>query len=187
VPGIWQDLELGAPEIARLGMDRIRTARVALLGTLRADASPRISPIEPYFVEGQLLVGAMTWSRKAADLLRDPRYVLHSAVTGPDSGRQMTSVAVLCLSWRRRCGFRGRPEGPASQDWLRDHQPPLQVVSGCYDLSFQVEEAEAYRRDVPGAEVYALDAGHFAVDAQPGVIADLALGFLQRRQARTDG
>jgi pimeloyl-ACP methyl ester carboxylesterase len=103
------------------------------------------------------------------------------------AGRQMTSVAVLCLSWRRRCGFRGRPEGPASQDWLRDHQPPLQVVSGCYDLSFQVEEAEAYRRDVPGAEVYALDAGHFAVDAQPGVIADLALGFLQRRQARTDG
>lgn len=86
VLGIWRDLELGAPEIARLGMERISTARVALLGTLRADASPRISPVEPYFVQGQLLVGAMTWSRKVADLLRDPRYVLHSAVTGPDSG-----------------------------------------------------------------------------------------------------
>ncbi len=86
VPGIWQDLELGAPKIARLGMERISTARVALLGTLRADGSPRISPVEPYFVQGQLLVGAMTWSRKVADLLRDPRYVLHSAVTGPDSG-----------------------------------------------------------------------------------------------------
>ena len=86
MPGTWQDLELGAPEIARLGRDRINAARVALLGTLRADASPRISPVEPYFVRGQLLVGAMTWSGKAADLLRDPRYVLHSAVTGPDSG-----------------------------------------------------------------------------------------------------
>ena len=86
VPGIWQDLELGAPQIARLGMARINAARVALLGTLRADASPRISPVEPHFVEGQLLVGAMTWSRKAADLLRNPRYVLHSAVTGPDCG-----------------------------------------------------------------------------------------------------
>jgi hypothetical protein len=84
--GIWQDLELGAPEIARLGMDRISAARVALLGTLRADASPRISPVEAYFVEGRLLVGAMAWSGKAADLLRDPRYVLHSAVTGPDCG-----------------------------------------------------------------------------------------------------
>jgi hypothetical protein len=86
VPGIWQDLEQGAPEIARLGIDRINAARVALLGTLRADASPRISPVEPYVAEGQLLVGAMAWSRKTADLLRDPRYVLHSAVTGPDSG-----------------------------------------------------------------------------------------------------
>ena len=28
----------------------------------------------------------MTWTRKAADLLRDSRYVLHSAVTGPESG-----------------------------------------------------------------------------------------------------
>lgn len=27
----------------------------------------------------------MAWARKAADLRRDPRYVLHSAVTGPDS------------------------------------------------------------------------------------------------------
>jgi hypothetical protein len=27
------------------------------------------------------------------------------------AGRQMTSAAVLCFSWRRRCGFRGRPEG----------------------------------------------------------------------------
>lgn len=37
-------------------------------------------------MHGQLLVGAMTWSAKAADLLRDPWYVLHSAVTSPDSG-----------------------------------------------------------------------------------------------------
>lgn len=28
----------------------------------------------------------MAWSAKASDLRRDPRYVLHSAVTGPDSG-----------------------------------------------------------------------------------------------------
>jgi len=85
LPG-WQDMELGAPEIARLGVARLNSARVALLGTLRRDGSPRISPIEPYIAQGQLLVGAMAWSRKADDLRRDPRYVLHSAVTGPDSG-----------------------------------------------------------------------------------------------------
>ena len=85
LPG-WRDMEQGAPEIARLGLARLNAARVALLGTLRRDASPRISPIEPYFAQGQLLVGAMVWSKKAEDLRRDPRYVLHSAVTGPDSG-----------------------------------------------------------------------------------------------------
>jgi hypothetical protein len=55
-------------------------------GTLRRDGSPRISPIEPYLMHGQLLAEAVTWSAKAADLHRDPRYVLHSAVTSPDSG-----------------------------------------------------------------------------------------------------
>lgn len=85
-PGTWRDLELSAPELARLGAARLNAARVALLGTLRRDASPRISPIEPYLVEGQLLVGAMAWSRKVDDLRRDPRYALHSAITDPDSG-----------------------------------------------------------------------------------------------------
>jgi len=82
----WRDLELGAPEIARLGMARLNIPRVALLGTLRRDASPRISPVEPCIADGQLLIGAMAWSMKTADLRRDPRYVLHSAVTDPDSG-----------------------------------------------------------------------------------------------------
>ena len=82
----WRDVELGAPELARLGMARLASARVALLGTLRRDGSPRISPVETYSAAGQLLIGAMAWSAKADDLRRDPRYVLHSAVTGPDSG-----------------------------------------------------------------------------------------------------
>ena len=76
---------------------------------------------------------------------------------------------------------------PAWQDWLRQHQPPLQVVWGRYDPSFQVEEAEAYRRDVPDAEVHVLDTGHFALDEQPDAIADLTRRFLQRRRAHTDG
>lgn len=76
---------------------------------------------------------------------------------------------------------------PAWQDWLRERQPPLQVVWGRYDPSFQAEEAEAYRRDVPDAEVHVLDAGHFALDEQPDLIADLTRRFLQRRQAHTDG
>ena len=82
----WAELEAAAPEIARRGKERLAGARVAFLGTLRRDGSPRISPIEPYFAEAHLLLGAMAWSAKARDLLRDPRCVLHSAVADPDAG-----------------------------------------------------------------------------------------------------
>ncbi|HEY3957505.1 MAG TPA: pyridoxamine 5'-phosphate oxidase family protein [Streptosporangiaceae bacterium] len=82
----WQDLEQGAPRIALPGRARLEQARVALLGTLRRDGSPRISPVEPSFARGQLMFGAMTWSGKARDLHRDPRCVLHSPVSEPDAG-----------------------------------------------------------------------------------------------------
>ena len=72
---------------------------------------------------------------------------------------------------------------PAWQDWLRKRQPPLQVIWGRYDPSFQVQEAEAYRRDVPDAEVHVLDACDFALDEQPDVIADLTRTFRQRLEA----
>jgi Pyridoxamine 5'-phosphate oxidase len=82
----WHDLEEFAPEIARLGRERLEQTRVVLLGSLRADGSPRISPVEPYLAHGELLFGAMSWSAKVRDLLRDPRCVLHSAISDPDSG-----------------------------------------------------------------------------------------------------
>jgi hypothetical protein len=40
----WGALEAAAPEIARLGRERLHAAGVALLGTLRRDGSPRITP-----------------------------------------------------------------------------------------------------------------------------------------------
>ena len=96
-PPSWRDVELGAPELSRLGLNRLNSARVALLGTLRRDGSPRISPVEPYIAKGQLLIGAMAWSAKASDLRRDQRYALHSAITGPDTGEgelKLTGPAV---------------------------------------------------------------------------------------------
>lgn len=82
----WQQLEAAAPPIAQLARQRFDGMRVALLGTVRSDGSPRISPIEPYISQGHLLFGGMSWSRKTRDLLRDPRCVLHSAITAPDAG-----------------------------------------------------------------------------------------------------
>jgi pimeloyl-ACP methyl ester carboxylesterase len=68
---------------------------------------------------------------------------------------------------------------PAWQDWMRRVQPRLLVLWGRHDPSFDISEPEAYRRDVPGAEVHLLDAGHFALDTAADQVADLVRGFLR--------
>jgi pimeloyl-ACP methyl ester carboxylesterase len=68
------------------------------------------------------------------------------------------------------------------QAWLQKTQPKLLVLWGRYDPSFQVAEAEAYRRDVPSAEVRILDAGHFALDTKLDEIATFVNQFLSTQQ-----
>lgn len=74
---------------------------------------------------------------------------------------------------------------PAWQAWLRKHTPPTLVVWGGFDSSFIAAGAEAYRRDLPDAEVHVLEAGHFALDEKVDEIAALMLAFLERRVRRT--
>lgn len=76
----WGALQAGAPDLARDGWARFDRTHVALLGTLREDGSPRISPVEPFLIQGQLVFGVMR-SPKWDDIDRDPRVVLHSAVS----------------------------------------------------------------------------------------------------------
>ncbi len=71
---------------------------------------------------------------------------------------------------------------PTWQKWLRDRQPPLLVMWGKYDPSFTVAGAQAYKRDVPGAEVHVLDAGHFALDEQAGEVIRLTTAFMRKLQ-----
>ena len=54
------------------------------------------------------------------------------------------------------------------------------MLWGKYDLSFALSEPEAYRRDVPAAEVHVLDAGHFALDTAADPIAGLVRSFMGR-------
>jgi pimeloyl-ACP methyl ester carboxylesterase/enamine deaminase RidA (YjgF/YER057c/UK114 family) len=68
---------------------------------------------------------------------------------------------------------------PAWQAWMREKQPRLLVIWGKHDLSFELSEPEAYRRDVPNAEVHVLDAGHFALDTAADQIAQLVEGFMR--------
>jgi pimeloyl-ACP methyl ester carboxylesterase len=68
---------------------------------------------------------------------------------------------------------------PAWQAWLRKTQPRLLVLWGKYDQSFELTEPEAYRHDVPAAQVHVLDAGHFALDTAADEIAQLVREFMQ--------
>jgi hypothetical protein len=75
----WAEVEGAAPELAERVRERFQSTGLGLLATLRADGSPRISGIEPLFALDELWLGMMLESRKAADLLRDPRLALHNA------------------------------------------------------------------------------------------------------------
>ena len=77
----WGVLAEREPELAALGLDRFERTGLALVGTLRKNGWPRISPVEPVIADGQLYLGMMWQSVKALDLLRDPRCTVHSTVS----------------------------------------------------------------------------------------------------------
>jgi hypothetical protein len=79
----WNAFQLAAPELAAVGRERFTSRNVMVLATLRRDGSPRISAVNPFFVARELLIGSMR-SAKVADLLRDPRCALHSAIVDGD-------------------------------------------------------------------------------------------------------
>jgi hypothetical protein len=76
----WAELESTAPDLTSAGRRLLLNCGpdwgVALLGTLRADGAPRIGPLCVYLLGGHLYVTVE--GRKERDLVRDPRYVLHS-------------------------------------------------------------------------------------------------------------
>jgi hypothetical protein len=80
----WSDLAAAEPDLAERAQQTFDRHRHKTMATLRADGSPRISGIEAQFTDGELWLGMMPGSRKAEDLLRDPRVALHSASEEPD-------------------------------------------------------------------------------------------------------
>jgi pimeloyl-ACP methyl ester carboxylesterase len=57
--------------------------------------------------------------------------------------------------------------------YLRKHQPKTLVVWGKGDPFFTVAGAEAYRKDLKQVELHVLNTGHFALEEDAPVVADL--------------
>lgn len=136
----WDAFADACPEIAERAEERFRRQELCMLGTLRADGSPRISPCELDFSEGHLILGMMWRSRKALDLLRDPRCVLHSCTTdrmGTEGDAKISGLARDIHDPDLRQAYREAVK--ARIDWAPDepsfHAFSMEVVSAGF-ISF---------------------------------------------------
>lgn len=69
---------------------------------------------------------------------------------------------------------------PQWQEYLREHQPPTIITWGRQDQIFPASGALPYLRDLPNAELHLLDTGHFALEEDGALIADLVRRWLDR-------
>jgi pimeloyl-ACP methyl ester carboxylesterase len=69
---------------------------------------------------------------------------------------------------------------PTFQEYFRTHKPRFLAVWGKNDPFFLPPGAEAFRRDIPDAEVRFFDTGHFALETHAEEIAAAIGDFLSR-------
>jgi pimeloyl-ACP methyl ester carboxylesterase len=67
---------------------------------------------------------------------------------------------------------------PAFQEFFRTSRPPLLAIWGRNDPFFLPAGAEAFKRDIPDADVRLLDTGHFALETHATEIAAAIRAFL---------
>lgn len=122
----WEEFGAAVPELAELAETRFRKDELCLVGTLRRDGSPRISPCEIDFAAGRLFLGMMWRSKKALDLLRDPRIVVHtvpSDKTNPGGDVKLYGRAVEEVERDARRAFQdaiiGGPRRRFTRSWSR--------------------------------------------------------------------
>jgi hypothetical protein len=114
----WGEFASASPELAGLGEERLRAKELCLVGTLRKNGWPRISPVEPEFVGSELMLGMMWQSPKALDLARDSRLVVHSVVSnrdGKEGDFKLYGRAVDVQDPERRAAYRATIK--ARIDW----------------------------------------------------------------------
>jgi pimeloyl-ACP methyl ester carboxylesterase len=69
---------------------------------------------------------------------------------------------------------------PKFQEYFRAHKPPFLAVWGKNDPFFLPPGAEAFKRDMPAADVRFFDTGHFALETHAAEIAAAISEFLVR-------
>jgi pimeloyl-ACP methyl ester carboxylesterase len=70
---------------------------------------------------------------------------------------------------------------PTFQAYFRNHQPPFLAVWGKNDPFFLPAGAEAFKRDIPNADVRFFDTGHFALETHASEIAAAIRAVIARQ------
>ena len=82
----WQEFVEATPDFARRVEELFTAYKHHTMATVRKDGGPRISGTEVDIESGELCLGMMPATRRAADLRRDPRLAIHSHSIDPPDG-----------------------------------------------------------------------------------------------------
>ena len=139
----WTDVATEAGDLTDAGRKLLLNCApgwgIALLGTLRADGSPRIGPLCVYIIDDRLYVTVE--GQKERDLQRDPRYFLHSYWA---DGQDEFAVA----------GHAGAPLDEEARARLVELEPRMHHSPVIRELHIDTDHAVTYR-NFPRADMYA--------------------------------
>ena len=122
-------------------------------------------------------------STKARHLGDDPDVELYDPDLWTDEYRFLSAPGQAQIQTDLFYDYRTNVEAyPKWQAWLQKTQPRLLVVWGKHDPSFDIGEPERYRKDVSNAQVYVLDAGHFALDTKADEVAALVSELMKTQK-----
>ena len=144
-------------------------------------------PYQAYWKDGS------TEARNACRAALTPEATRTQYLTGADAARVSPDGYTLDIAYFQRPGtdevqldliYNYRTNVALYPEWqayFRARKPPLLAVWGKNDVFFLPPGAEAFRRDLPDAEVHFYDTGHFALETHGPEISAAMLDFLGRR------
>jgi hypothetical protein len=139
----WTEVATEAADLASSGRKLLLNCApawgIALLGTIRADGSPRIGPLCVYILDGRLYITVE--GQKERDLQRDPRYFLHSYW---GDGQDEFAVA----------GEAGSPLDEEARTRLTGLEPRVRHSPMIRELGIDSAHAVTYQ-NFPGPDMYA--------------------------------
>ena len=143
-----------------------------------ADPSTANREAVRHFVSPEAIKWQYTYGVKDLSLVAPDTYLLDAALTARPGNVDIQLD--LFLDYASNLAMY-----PQFQAYFRRHRPPILAVWGRNDPFFLNAGAEAFRRDVPEAEVRFFDTGHFALETHVNDIGPVIVDFLDRNVART--